>query len=89
MNKQIKSISNTQEEIDTDLFGQFMKKVTIWDYGSITRDSYLSLSHDEKEKLIRRYYSDMKIRSKFLLIYFFSCLRGSSCLIDALCRENL
>ena len=50
-----------------------MKKVTIWDYASITRDSYLALSHDKKEKLISRYYSDMKSRgsSKIYFIYFF------------------
>ena len=41
-----------------------MKKVTVWDYASITTDSYLALSHDEKEKLIRSYYSDMKKHAK-------------------------
>ena len=47
-----------------------MNKVVVWDYASITRESYLALSHDEKEKLIRRYYSDMKSRSsgKFYFI---------------------
>ena len=47
-----------------------MKKVTLWEYASITRDSYLSLCHDEKENLIRKYYLEMKTRScgKFSLI---------------------
>ena len=40
-----------------------MNKVAVWDYASITREGYPALSHDEKEKLIRRYYSDMKSRS--------------------------
>ena len=39
-----------------------MKKVTVLNYVSISRDSYPALSHDEKEKLIRSYYSDMKSR---------------------------
>ena len=61
---------NIQEEFDADLFAQFMKKVTIWEYASITRDSYLSLCHDEKENLIRKYCLEMKTRScgKFSLI---------------------
>ena len=47
-----------------------MKKITIRDYASITRDSYLALSHDEKEKLIMRYYFDMKIRDVSGKFYF-------------------
>ena len=70
MDRLINMANNAQEEFDTNLFGQFMKKVTIWDYTSITRDTYLALFHDEKKKLFRRYYSDMKSRGsgKFLLI---------------------
>ena len=49
MEKLINIANNTLEEFDTDLFGQFMKEVTIGDYASITRDNYLALSHDEKE----------------------------------------
>ena len=51
---------NIQEHIDPNLFGEFMKKVTVWDFASITRDSYLVVFHDEKEKLTRSYYFDMK-----------------------------
>ena len=40
-----------------------MRGIPIWDYGSISRDSYLAFSHDEKEKLITNYYSDMNSRS--------------------------
>ena len=46
---------NIQEHIDPNLFGEFMKKVTVWDFASITRDSYLVVFHDEKEKLTRSY----------------------------------
>ena len=62
MDKLINMVDKIQEEIDPTLFGQFMKKVTVLDYLSISRDSYPVLSHDEKEKLIRSYYSDMKSR---------------------------
>ena len=54
----------------TQFHGEFMKKVTVWDYASITRDSYLALSHDEKEKLIRRYYFDTKSRGGSGKFYF-------------------
>ena len=60
MDKLINMVDNIQEEIDPTLFGQFMKKVKAWDYASVTRDSYPALSHDDKERLIRNYYSDMK-----------------------------
>ena len=67
-------IDNAQEEINQNLFGKFMKNVSIWDYTSISRDSYLALSHDEKEKLIWSYSSNMKSRyvvSFILLIFLF------------------
>ena len=96
MDKLITMADNVQEDIDANLFSEFMKKVTAWDYVSITRESYLALSHDEKEKLITRHYSDMKSRSsgKFyfiLFIYLFFDERQCKklCLIDVLCRENL
>ena len=38
-----------------------MKNVS-WGYASITRKSYLALSRDEKDNLIRRCYSDTKNR---------------------------
>ena len=55
--------NNIQEEIKPNLFNNFMKGIPIWDYGSISRDSYLAFSYDEKEKLITNYYSDMNSRS--------------------------
>ena len=78
MDKLINIADNIQDEFDADLVGQYMKKVTVWDYASIAKDSYLALSHHEKEKLISRYYSDMKSRGsgKFLHYLIFSCLRG-------------
>ena len=68
MEKLINLADNTQVEFDADLFGQFMKKVTIWD---------LALSRDEKEGLIRRYYFDMKSKGNGKFLHIFSCLRRS------------
>ena len=50
--------------------------VAVWDYPNISRESYLSLSYDNKEKIIRQYYFDMKARSicKFGPIYCLLCL---------------
>ena len=47
MDKLITMADNVREDIDVNLFGEFMKKVTIWDYASVTRNSYLALSYDE------------------------------------------
>ena len=47
---------NNQEDIDPNLFSDFMKQIPIQDYATISRDSYLALSHDEKEKLITYYF---------------------------------
>ena len=52
-----------EEEINPELFNNFMKLIAIWDYSLINRDSYLALSYEEKEKLIKNYYCDMKNRS--------------------------
>ena len=69
--------NNTQEEIDPNLFNYFMKQILIWDYGLVSSDSYLALSYDEKEKLIRNYYSDMKSHgSGELSLFFLFCHSG-------------
>ena len=83
-------IDNTQEEINQNLFGKFMKNVSIWDYTSISRDSYLALSHDEEEKLIWSYSSNMKSRGSGKSYFtHFLVLEVSSCLINVLCRGSL
>ena len=52
MNNLIKIVDNTSETLDEQLFGRFMK-VTVWDYANISKENYLSLSYDNKEKIIR------------------------------------
>ena len=52
-----------EEQINQELFNNFMKQSAIWDYSSISRYSCLALSYEKKEKLIKNYYHDMKNRS--------------------------
>ena len=61
MESLIKATENYQtvakkEEIDIDLFNEFMKKLSIWDYHCITREHYLSSSTNEKEDMIKKFY---------------------------------
>ena len=75
MESLIKASENYQavaknEEINIELFKQFMIKVTVWDYSCVSRE-HLSVPNQEKEAMLRKYYTDMKARSKFI---FVSCL---------------
>ena len=58
MNTLIKITENTSK-----LFTQFKKKVPVWDYANISKENYLSISYEDKEKIIKQYYLDMKFRS--------------------------
>ena len=63
MDKLINIANNASETLYEEFFGEFMKKVTLCDYANISKESYLSLSHDDREKIIRQYFFDMKARS--------------------------
>ena len=54
--------TSIEESIDEKLFIEFMKKVAIWDYFAITKQTYLAMSEQEKRDKISKYYSDMKSR---------------------------
>ena len=54
--------STTEEVFDENIFIEFMKKVAIWDYFAITKQTYLAMSEQEKRDKISKYYSDMKPR---------------------------
>ena len=51
------------EEIEQDLFLDFMNKLAIWDYYGISRYAWLALSDLDKREKMHRYYFDMKSRS--------------------------
>ena len=48
-----------------------MKKVPVWDYANISKENYLSLSYEDKEKIIKQYYFDMKSQSGGLYMNLF------------------
>ena len=54
--------ATVEETFDENLFIEFMKKVAIWDYFAISKQTYLSMSEKEKRERISKYYSDMKSR---------------------------
>lgn len=76
MDKLITLADNARETRDNKLFREFMKKTSVWDYANINKESYLSLPLDDKEKIIRQYYFDMKaiISSKLGPICCLLCL---------------
>ena len=51
-----------------------MRKLSVWDYHCITRKHCLSVSSNEKEAMIKKFYYEMKNRSngkKFIVLLFF------------------
>ena len=79
-----------EEEINPELFNNFMKQFAIWDYSSISRDRYLALSYQEKEKLIKNCYNDIKTVAVVTLVNFLFFLEEKQpCLSDMLRQENL
>ena len=50
--------TSVEETFDENLFIKFMKKVAIWDYFAISKETYLSMSEKEKRERISKYYSD-------------------------------
>ena len=63
-----------EETFDENLSIEFMKKVAIWDYFGISKNDYLTLSVQERDK-ISKYYSDMKSRKsggKHIFVIFLS-----------------
>ena len=54
--------TSVEETFDENLFIEFMKKVAIWDYFAISKQTYLAMSEKEKTDRISEYYSDMKSR---------------------------
>lgn len=44
---------NTPVTLNKQLFDEFASKVNVWDYANISKENYLSFSHDDKEKIIK------------------------------------
>ena len=75
------SETTVEETFDENLFIEFVKKVTIWDYFAITKAHYLTLPEEKKKDKISRYYLDIKSRKiggKTFLFFVLFDLRNVS-----------
>ena len=50
--------SNT-EQMDENLFKEFLSKNSVWDFHNMTRDEYTAKSNNEKELLVLKFYKEM------------------------------
>ena len=55
---QTTEVSNT-EQMDENLFQEFLSKNWVWDFHNMTRDEYTTKSNNEKELLVLKYYNEM------------------------------
>ena len=55
---QTTEVSNT-EQMDENLFKEFLLKNWVWDFHNMTRDEYTTKSNNEKELLVLKYYNEM------------------------------
>ena len=62
----------TTQEMDENLFKEFLTKNSVWDFHNMTRDEY-NKTCSEKQLLIVNYYNEM-LKGKNQFPYFFICL---------------
>ena len=55
---QTTEVSNT-EQMDENLFKEFLSKNSVWGFHHMTRDEYTTKSNNEKELLVLKYYNEM------------------------------
>ena len=55
---QTTEVSNT-EQMDENLFKEFLSKNSVWDFHNMARDEYTTKSNNEKELLVLKYYKEM------------------------------
>ena len=59
-------------QMDEDLFKEFLQKNSVWDYHSMSRNEYTTKSASEKEVSIIKYYNEMyNVKS---LYFIFLCV---------------
>ena len=66
---QATEVSNTQQ-INEDLFKEFLSKNAVRDFHNISREEYIAKSNSEKESLIVKYYNEM-VKCKSLIYIVF------------------
>ena len=62
---QTSEVSTTQQ-INEDLFKEFLSKNPVWVFHNISREEYIAKSNSEKESLIINYYNEM-VKGKSLI----------------------
>ena len=62
-------------EIDPDRFATFKQRNPIWLHSSITQDTYLRKTNEEKTCMISEYYNYMVKGKRFFFICFFLFLK--------------
>lgn len=72
LNDQPTTAAATTQEMDENLFKEFLTKNSVWDFHNMTRDEYNKTS-SEKQLLIVNYYNEM-LKGKNQFPYFFICL---------------
>ena len=71
--EQYQAVAN-EDDINIQLFNEFVKKISIWDCKCILREHYLSLAKHEKKAMIKHYYREMKTRRSGKNFIYFFCL---------------
>lgn len=72
LNDQPTTAAATTQEMDENLFKEFLTKNSVWDFHNMTKDEYNKTS-SEKQLLIVNYYNEM-LKGKNQFPYFFICL---------------
>ena len=49
----------TFDQIDQNLFKQFLTKSCVWDFYEMRREEYLNKDYIQKQSLILKYYNEM------------------------------
>ena len=49
----------TFDQIDENLFKQFLTKSCVWDFYEMSREEYLNKDYIQKQSLILKYYNEM------------------------------
>ena len=49
----------TFDQIDQNLFKQFLTKSCVWDFYEMSREEYLNKDYIQKQSLILKYYNEM------------------------------
>ena len=63
----------TFDQIDQNLFKEFLTKTCVWDFYEMSREEYLNKDYIQKQSLILKYYNEMgKVRVNYL--FHFYCL---------------